>query len=332
MGTKAISRRQLLKGSGALVVSFSFWGPVAQAFGQAAGQAGPTGAGAGASPAGAGDLDATQLDSWLAVAQDGSVTVFTSKVELGTGVVTALAQMVAEELDVPFRQIKMDTGDTSKTIDQGMTVAARTVERAGPQLRQAAAAARQELLKLASARLQAPAEQLTVRDGVVSVAGNPAKKISYGNLIGGKRFNLRITATGQGWEMKLAPEARAKDPKDYKIVGTSVPRTDLPAKFTGEYTYIHDVRIPGMLHGRVVRPPVVNSKPSSIDEDSIQHISGVVKVVQEGSFVGVVAKTNWAAIQAAKALKVTWSEPTAKLPANREELDDYLRNTKSVKT
>ena len=139
--------------------------------------------------AGAGDLDATQLDSWLAVAQDGSVTVFTSKVELGTGVVTALAQMVAEELDVPFRQIKMDTGDTSKTIDQGMTVAARTVERAGPQLRQAAAAARQELLKLASARLQAPAEQLTVRDGVVSVAGNPAKKISYGNLIGGKRFN-----------------------------------------------------------------------------------------------------------------------------------------------
>ena len=130
--------------------------------------------------------------------------------------------------------------------------------------------------------------------------------------------------------MKLAPEVRAKDPKDYKIVGTSVPRIDLPAKFTGEYTYIHDVRIPGMLHGRVVRPPVVNSKPSSIDEDSIQHIPGVVKVVQEGSFVGVVAKTNWAAIQAAKALKVTWSEPTAKLPANRDELDDYLRNTKSV--
>ena len=111
--------------------------------------------------------------------------------------------------------------------------------------------------------------------------------------------------------MKLAPEARAKDPKDYKIVGTSVPRIDLPGKFTGEHAYIHDVRIPGMLHGRVVRPPVVNSKPSSIDEDSIQHISGVVKVVQEGSFVGVVAKTNWAAIQAAKALKVTWSAPTA---------------------
>src|SRR5271169_5439653 len=183
METKDISRRQLLKGSGALVVTFSFWGRAAGAFGQAGRQSGPSDAG---------DLSATQLDSWLAVANDGNVTVFTSKVELGTGVVTALAQMVAEELDVPFGQIKMDTGDTSKTIDQGMTVAARTVERAGPQLRQAAAAARQELLKLASASLQAPAEQLTVLDGVVIVAGSPAKKISYGELIGGRRFDFKI--------------------------------------------------------------------------------------------------------------------------------------------
>lgn len=329
MVTKAISRRQLLKGSGALVVGFSFWGPLAQALGQAAGQSGSSVAGASA-PSRVGDLEAAQLDSWLAVAQDGTVTVFTSKVELGTGVETALAQMVAEELDVVFPRIKMDTGDTSKTVDQGMTVAARTVERAGPQLRQAAAAARQELLKLASVRLQAPAEQLTVTDGLVSVAGTPAKKISYGELIGGRRFDVRITASGEGDNMKLAPEARAKDPKDYKIVGTSVPRVDLPAKFTGEHAYVHDIRIPGMLHGRVVRPPVVNSKPSSIDEDSIQHIAGVVKVVSEGTFVGVVAKTNWAAIQAANALKVSWSQPTAQLPASRAELDDYLRNTKSV--
>ena len=317
MENELIRRRRFLKGSGALIVSFTFSGSISRLLAQSGGVA-------------AAGPQATSLDSWLAVAQDGSVTVFTSKVELGTGVETALAQMVAEELDVPFRQIKMDTGDTSKTIDQGMTVAARTIERAGPQLRQAAAAARQELLKLASARLQAPAEQLTVLDGVVSVAGNPARKISYGDLIGGRRFDVRITATGEGDSMNVAPEARAKDPKDYKIVGTSVPRVDLPPKFTGEYTYVHDVRIPGMLHGRVVRPPLVNSKPSSIDEDSIQHISGVVKVVREGSFVGVVAKTNWAAIQAARALKVTWSEPTAKLPANRDELDDYLRNTKSA--
>jgi CO/xanthine dehydrogenase Mo-binding subunit len=274
--------------------------------------------------------EASSLDSWLAVAQDGTVTVFTSKVELGTGVETALAQIVAEELDVPFEKMKMDTGDTAKTIDQGMTVASRTIERAGPQLRQAAAAARHELLKLASARLQAPAEQLVVSNGVVSLPSSPGKKISYGDLLGGRRFNVKITASGETWNLKLAPEVRAKDHKDYKIIGTSVPRMDLPPKFTGEFAYVQDVRIPGMLHGRVVRPPVVSSKPSSVDQDSIKHISGVVKIVQEGSFLGVVAETEWAAIQAAKALKVTWSTPSSKLPANQEELDTYLKNTKSL--
>src|SRR5262249_47856234 len=224
----------------------------------------------------------------------------------------------------------MDWGDTAKSVDQGMTVASRTLERAGPQLRQAAAAARQHLLKLAAAQLEIPVEQLSVRDGVVSHVGNPAKKISYGELIGGKRFNLKITATGEGWDMKVAPEARAKDPKDYKIVGTSVARIDLPAKFTGEYTYIQDVRVPNMLHGRVVRPPVVNSKPANIDESSIRQIAGVVKVVQQENFVGIVAETEWAAIQAARALKVNWSTPAEKLPANKDELDAYLKNTKSV--
>src|SRR5881296_1721670 len=296
MATRQVSRRGFLKSAGGLVVSFSFSGPMSRLVAQ--------------SP----DLpavepEATSLDSWLAVAQNGSVTVFTSKVELGTGIETALAQIVADELDVPFQKIQMDWGDTAKSVDQGMTVASRTLERAGPQLRQAAAAARQQLLKLAAARLEVPAEQLTVRDGVVSIIGSPAKKVSYGELIGGKRFNLKITATGEGWDMKVAPEARAKDPKEYKIVGTSVPRIDLPPKFTGEYTYIQDVRIPGMLHGRVVRPPVVNSKPLSVDEGSIKHIAGVVKIVQEGSFLGVVAETEWAAIQAARALKVTWSPP-----------------------
>src|SRR5438034_10177057 len=113
--------------------------------------------------------------------------------------------------------------------------------------------------------------------------------------------------------MKVAPEARGKDPKEYKIVGTSVPRIDLPPKFTGEYMYIQDVRVPGMLHGRVVRPPVVNSKPASIDESSIRHIAGVVKVVQQENFVAVVAETEWAAIQAARAVKVTWCHPAETL-------------------
>lgn len=318
MDEKRISRRHFVKGAGALVVSFSFFGEASRLLAQSESFF-------------AGDPQATALDSWLSIASDGTVTVFTSKVDLGTGVVTALSQIVAEELDVPFHQIHMETGDTSNTIDQAATVGSRTIERGGPQLRQAAAAARQQLLVLASTSLEAPVGNLVVNDGVVSVANNPAKKISYGNLIGGRRFNVKIAVTGAGWDMVVAPDAKAKDHKDYKIVGTSVPRIDLPAKFTGEFVYTADVRLPGMLHGRVVRPAIVNSKPTSVDESSIAHIPGIVKVVQQGNFVGVVAQNEWSAIQAAKALKVTWSTPGTKLPANRDELYAYLKDTKSFR-
>lgn len=311
-----ISRRELLKGTGALVVSFSFFGPVAGALAQVAAAAG-------------GEPDATSLDSWLAIAPDGTVTVFTSKVELGTGTETALAQIVAEELDVSFSRIHMEAGDTSKSVDQAVTAASRTIERAGPQLRQAAATARRELLRMASQRLNARVEQLSVTDGVISAKGDTAQKVSYAELIGDKRFNVKMEASGAGWDLKVSPDVPVKNVNDYKIVGTSVQRTDLPGKFTGEFTYAQDVRIPGMLHARVVRPPVVNSKPMSVDESSIKQIPGIVKVVQEGNFVGVVAQTEWAAIQAARALKVTWSTPNTSLPANPEELYAYLKNTKS---
>ena len=280
---------------------------------------------------GSGRRGSDSLDSWLAIARDGTVTVFSGKVDLGTGVETALAQIVAEELDVPFKQIKMISLDTTKAIDQGITAGSRTIERGGPQLRQAAAAARQELLKLAAARLNVPVDTLTVKDGVVSVGGNAAKKVSYGELIGGKQFNVKITATGTGWNMKVAPEVKAKDVKDYKIVGTSQKRIELPAKLTGEFTYAHDVRVPGMLHGRVVRPPTIASKPGNIDESSVKNIPGLVKIVQEGSFVGVVCETEWAAIKAAKALKVSWSQPTTKMPADAEEIFTYIKNTKSLR-
>jgi CO/xanthine dehydrogenase Mo-binding subunit len=318
METKTISRRDLLKSTGVLIVGFSFFGAAARTLAQ----------GDGLSVDG---MDPTVLDSWMAISKDGTVTVFTGKVELGTGVVTALAQIVAEELDVAFNKVYMDSGDTDKAVDQGVTAAARTVERGGVQLRQASAAARQELLKLASANLDAPVDKLTVTDGVVSVIGNPSKKVAYGDLLGGKRFNIKITAAGVGWDMKVAPEVPAKNPKDYKIVGKSIPRVDLPEKFTGEFVYSQDASVPGMLHGRVVRPATSLSAPASIDEDSIKNIPGVVKIVREGTFVGVVAETEWAAIQAARTLKVTWSEPTLKMMSGPSEVFDYLKNTKSFK-
>ena len=316
MKTIELSRRQFLKGTGALIVSFNLFPSTRDLFAQVGG----------------GEPDPTQLDSWIAVSQDGTVTVFTSKVELGTGIETALAQIAAEELSVPLSKIKVDMGDTSKTIDQATTSGSRTIERAGPQVRQAAAAARKELLRLASEKLGAPANQLTVREGVVSVTGNPSKRVSYGQLIGGKRFNVTIQAEGKGNDLKLAQDVKAKDPKDYQIVGKPVPRFDLPPKTTGELVYIQDVRIPSMLHGRVVRPPVINTAPVSIDENSIKQIPGIVKIVREEKFLGVVAKTEWAAIQAAQTLKVTWDKPVTKLPANTDELYAYLRNTKSFTT
>jgi nicotinate dehydrogenase subunit B len=319
METKTrISRRDLLKSTGVMIVGFSFFGTATKVLAQ----------GTGLSVDG---MDPTVLDSWLAISKDGTVTVFTGKVELGTGVVTALAQIVAEELDVAFNKVYMDSGDTDTAVDQGVTAAARTVERGGVQLRQASAAARQELLKLASARLDSPVDKLTVTDGVVSVIGSPSKKIAYGDLLGGKRFNVKIVAAGVGWDMKVAPDVPVKNPKDYKVVGQSIPRVDLPGKFTGEFVYSQDTSVPGMLHGRVVRPATSLSAPSSVDESSIKDIPGIVKVVREGSFVGVVAETEWAAIQAARRLKVTWSEPTLKMMSGADEVFDYLKNTKSFK-
>ena len=318
MKTSSLSRRQFLKGTGALIVSFNLFPLTAPVFGQ-------TTVGPGI------DADPTSLDSWLAIAADGTVTVFSGKVDLGTGVETALVQIVAEELDVPFERIHMIGLDTTKAIDQGVTAGSRTIERAGPQLRQAAAAARQELLKLAAARLGVPADKLTIKDGVVSAAGAPGQKVSYGQLIGGKQFNVKIAVEGTGWDMKVAPEVKAKAVKDYKLVGASVLRVELPPKLTGEFIYAHDARIPGMLHGRVVRPPTVTSTPASIDEGSIKDIPGIVKIVQEGSFVGVVAQTEWAAIKGARMLKVTWSNATTKMPSGAEEVFTYLKNTKSFR-
>src|ERR687898_2592108 len=189
MKSMTITRRQFLKGTSALLISFNILPPVGKVFAQFA-------------KLPSGDIDPTSLDSWLAITPDGNVTFYTSKVELGTGTITALAQIVAEELDVPFAKIKMVQGDTSTSIEQGSTVGSRTIERAGPQIRQAAAAARQELLKLASARLGVPPDRLTIQDGVVSAIGDSSKGVSYGQLIGGKKFNTRITATGTGWDMK----------------------------------------------------------------------------------------------------------------------------------
>ena len=314
-----ISRRELLKG-GAFVVSFSILGPLEKAFGQATAHIDPYG-----NPD---YLDPRNLDSWVAVREDGTVIVQTGKVDLGTGIETALAQIAADELDVPFDRIHMQMGDTAKTVDEGRTAGSNTIQAAGQHLRQATAVARVELLKMASTRLDVPVERLTVKDGIVSDTADPTKSVSYTALVGGKKFNITMPVTGQQGGLQIAPAVKPKKYTDYKVVGTSVPRVDLPRKLTAAYPYIADVRVPGMLHGRVIRPATTLSKPR-VDENSVANIKGLVKVVQDGTFVGVVAQTEWAAIQAARNLKVTWAAPSSPLPASPAVVDQYLTNTKS---
>jgi nicotinate dehydrogenase subunit B len=294
------SRRDLLKGTGALVVSFSLVGTLDQTLAQ------------GAKP-----LALTEVDSFLAIDAKGEVTLYTGKVDLGTGVATALPQIVAEELDVPLNRIKLIQGDTALTPDQGTTWGSLSIQLGGMQLRNAAATAKAALLEEAAKRLDAKKEDLKVVDGVVS-AGN--KRVSYGELIGGKSFALKLDH---------AKPAASKDPKDYKLVGKPVPRVDIPDKVTGRFTYVHDFRVPGMLHGRVVRPPAIAATLENVDETSIKDVAGVVKVIRHGNFLGVVAESEWGAIKAAEKLKASWSKSQT-LP-DAAKLWDEVRASKVAK-
>ena len=294
-----ISRRDALLGSGALIVSFSLAGPLPEAMAQA-----------GTKP-----VTLTEVDSFLAIDKTGNVTIYSGKVDVGTGVSTALRQIVAEELDVPFERTKLIQGDTLLTPDQGKTWASLTIQIGGMQLRQAAAAARQALVTEAAKRLGT--DQLTVTDGVISGNG---KKVSYGELIGGKSFAITLDPK---------QPVKEKAPKDYKIVGNSHPRVDIPAKVTGRFTYMQDFKVPGMLHGRVVRPAAIDAKLESVDHSALKSIPGTVEVVREGNFLGVVASNEWDAIRGAAAIKAAWSKSET-LP-DQAKLWDHVRATKVVK-
>jgi CO/xanthine dehydrogenase Mo-binding subunit len=294
------SRRDVLKGAGALVVGFSLAATLDEVLAQ------------GTKP-----LALTEVDSFLAIDAKGEVTLYSGKVDLGTGVATALPQIVADELDVPLNRIKLVQGDTALTPDQGPSWGSLSIQIGGMQLRNAAATAKAALLEEAAKRLDAKKEGLKVVDGVVS-AGN--KRVSYGELIGGKSFALKLDH---------AKPAAAKDPKDYKLVGKPVARVDIPDKVTGRFTYMQDFRVPGMLHGRVIRPAAIGATIENVDETSIKDVAGIVKVVREGNFLGVVAESEWGAIKAAQKLKASWSKSQT-LP-DAAKLWDEVRASKVAK-
>ncbi|HYS91351.1 MAG TPA: molybdopterin cofactor-binding domain-containing protein, partial [Bradyrhizobium sp.] len=258
------------------------------------------------------------FETFVKIAGDGSVTAFNGHVDLGTGIRTALGQIVAEELDVSFARVVVVLGDTSRAPNQGATIASETIQITAVPLRHAAAQARQFLIARAAERLEMPVQDLAIEDGLIR--GRDNRSISYGELIAGE--NIRL---------ELADNVPVKTVDSYTIVGQSVPRTDLPAKATGELVYVHDVRVPGMLHGRVVRPPYagvdagafVGTSLIAVDEASVRDIPGLVAVVTIRDFVGVIAEREENAVKASAQLKVSW-KPTPTLP-NMKDVETALR-------
>ena len=279
------TRRDFLKVSGALIVGFSAGNlKVLRAQGPLQG-----------SPA------MNQLDSWIAIATDGSITAYSGKEELGQGISTAQQQLVAEELSVPFNRVKLIYCDTALTPDQAHTSGSQShpANFNEGNLAQAGATAREALFRMASQKLGVPVDQLTASDGVIS---SGSKRVTYGQLVEGKKFNLALDA-----------KAKRKSPSQWTVLGKPLASPDLPALVTGRFEFVHNVRLQGMLHGRVVRPPSVGATVASVDESSVQGMPGLVKVVAKKNFVGVVADKPWQAMQAAAKLKVTWN-PGLALP------------------
>jgi nicotinate dehydrogenase subunit B len=298
MTPRSVSRRGFVQTAGALVISFAW--PL-RAWSESSVRLSPdaTGTGVDVPPTAPGpEPPLDQVDSWIALHADDTVTLFSGKVELGTGVQTALSQLVADELDVGVARITVVQGDTGRTPNQGSTTGSKTLQGGGPAVRRAAATARWALLALAAERLGAPIDKLVVTDGVVSVAGISTRTVSYGTLIGDKSLHKTIDNAVQ-----------IKSATAYRVIGQPVPRVELPGKITGLHRYVHNVRVPGMQHGRVIHPTAIGATLASVDEASLGPLRGTVRVVRRDNFLGVVAPREADAVAAARTLRAVWTPP-----------------------
>jgi CO/xanthine dehydrogenase Mo-binding subunit len=297
----ALTRREFLAASGALIVGFSLASSLLHAQQAAAGPKLP------------GSLDSNpMLDSWIRIDADGSITLFTGKAELGQGVKTALIQIAAEQLYVPPQRIRLITADTRQTPDEGYTAGSNSMKDSGTAIMNAAAQVREILIARASARLGVTADRLKAQEG--AVLADDGRRLGFGELVTDDLTRAR--ADGQ---------SKLKDPATYTVVGKSMPRVDIPAKVSGGAAYVQDLRLPGMVHARVVRPPSYGARLRALDTAVVEKMPGVLKVVRDGSFVAVVAAHEFEAVQAMRALgaSIRWDErPT--LP-DQADLYAYLQ-------
>ena len=317
-GLGTTSRRDLLKRAGLLVVSFSAASrsslvPTASA------QAPATANAAGRYS----DPDFRQLDSWIVIHEDNSATFYVGKTDLGQGTGTAFRQMMSDELDIAYDKTSVIMGSTDRTVDQGGSGGSDAIQRDGWPMRRVAAEGRRVLLELASTQFAVPVDQLAVSEGVISVKSDPTRKATYGELIGARRFN--VTLTGDNINA-ITGVAKVKAVQDLKMVGQSPQRYDIPPKVDGSLKWAVDVKLPGMVHARNVKPPVAGAKLTSVDESSVRDIPGFVKVVSKGNYLAVVCEREEQAIQAARELKVNWGKPAKPSFPDSEDLFSYMRS------
>src|SRR5882724_8762466 len=294
-----LDRRRVLAGGGALIVSFSLGNAFAQD------QNNPAAAPVQNPP---GSLKgAPLLDSWIRIDADGGVTAFTGKAELGQGFKTAFQQIAAEELDVPFASLKVVTADTRLTANEGYTSGSNSMKDSGTAIQNAAAQVRELLVAEAARRLDLPAENLRTENG--AVISTDGRRLRYGELVAADMLH-----------MQAQPKSSLKDPATFKVMGQPIPRVDIPAKVTGGAAYVQDMRLPGMLHARIVRPPSYGAQLAECDTAAIEKMPGVIGIVRDGNFLAVVAEKESWAVKAMTALSAAakWRE-NARLP-NQHDL------------
>ena len=310
---RALNRRAFLTASGALVVALATPAEFAAA-------ADPKNGLATRPPVSPGTLS-----SYIAIEPDGTVVAYYGKIDGGQGLETAVAQLVAEEIDVPWERVRVVLSDTALCVDMGGSTAGNAMRQAGPILRQTAAEARLLLIDMGGKALTLSPADLTVTDGVVHSITDPSKRITYAKLIGGRYFDTPIEYDGSGTRLAVKVQAPLKKPSEYKVIGKPMPRRDMPGKVFGTLEQCTDVRLPNMAHARMIRPPVAGAVPVAVDEKSIAHIPGA-QVVHIKDVLAVVAEKEWNAVKAAKALKVTWSESKPNFPGH-DKLYDHIRST-----
>jgi nicotinate dehydrogenase subunit B len=301
MTAALIDRRGFLTAGGGLLVTLALPAGAQTAAGEGAANNG---------------LPRERLDSWLSIDAQGKVVAAVGKIDAGLGIPTAFAQIVAEELDVAFGDVHIHMGDTASTVDQRGTGSSNGITDGGSALRIAAAQARGFLLARAAQQLNVPVAQLAVSDGMVRVAADPARAVSYGTLLAGGRFELAVDA-------KVA----TKDPAQYRLVGQPVPRSDIPPKVRADYRFLVDFKLPGMVHARVLRPPTAGAKLLGVL--ALPKTPGFMRLVQEGNFAAVVCTSEASAERAARDIKLDWSAPTLAFSSDYEALYQTLQTAPS---